>query len=43
MSQILHGWRQASKETAMDEQRSEIVSRLVTKSMSTVAQIVEKA
>lgn len=43
MSHILHDWRQASKETAMDEQRSEIVSRLVTKSMSTVAQIVEKA
>lgn len=28
---------------ALDEQRSEIVGRLVTKSMSTVAKIVEKA
>lgn len=43
ISIILRIWHQASKELAEDEQRSEIVSRLVVKSMTTVAHILKKA
>jgi hypothetical protein len=36
-------WRANVNQLALDEQRSEIVTRLVTKSLTTVGKIIEKA
>ena len=37
LSHVIKIWREATKEIAIDEQRSEIVGRLVTKSFTTVS------
>jgi hypothetical protein len=36
-------WRANVNQLALDEQRSEIVTRLVTKSLTTVGKIIERA
>jgi hypothetical protein len=42
ISSILHTWKQAAQDLALDEQRSDIVGRLVTKSLTTAAEIIKR-